>query len=162
MKPAWDQLGDAFRGSSEVLIGDVDCTVEVLLCEQYGVTGYPTIKYLTDSTPPKGEDYEGGREFDQLKAFADENLKASCGPQNTHLCDEAQTAILRKYMAMTASERKKILADNEKEIAAAEEKFKAGAAELQETYAKLQAAKDAAVKAVNTRELSLLKGIKPA
>ena len=79
-----------------------------------------------------------------------------------HLCDEAQSAILRKYMAMTASERKKILADNEKEIAAAEEKFKAGAAELQETYAKLQAAKDAAVKAVNTRELSLLKGIKPA
>jgi hypothetical protein len=39
MKPAWDELGDAFAGSATVLIGDVDCTVEESLCKKYGVEG---------------------------------------------------------------------------------------------------------------------------
>lgn len=39
-----------------------------------GVQGYPTIKYFTDATDPMGDKYEGGRDFDALKAFADENL----------------------------------------------------------------------------------------
>ena len=56
MKPAWDELGDAFAGSSTVLIGDVDCTVEESLCKKYGVEGYPTIKSFVGGGD--GEDYD--------------------------------------------------------------------------------------------------------
>jgi hypothetical protein len=39
MKPAWDQLGDEFAGSSSVLIGDVDCTADgEELCSKFEVS----------------------------------------------------------------------------------------------------------------------------
>jgi hypothetical protein len=34
--------------------------------------GYPTIKYFT--TDPMGDKYEGGRDYDALKEWCDENL----------------------------------------------------------------------------------------
>lgn len=39
MKPAWDQLGDEFAGSSSVVIGDVDCTADgEELCSKFEVS----------------------------------------------------------------------------------------------------------------------------
>ena len=62
MKPAWDQLGAEYADSTSVLIGDADCTASGKdLCEEYEVRGYPTIKYFTSETGPKGADYNGGR-----------------------------------------------------------------------------------------------------
>ena len=78
MKPAWDQLGDEYADSTSVLIGDADCTGSAKdLCEAHEVRGYPTIKYF-NSDNPKGADYSGGRDYDALKQFTEENLKASC------------------------------------------------------------------------------------
>ena len=158
MKPAWDQLSDEFSGSKTVIIADVDCTVEQSLCSKYGVRGYPTIKTFTGN--PDGDAYEGGRDFDALKKFADESLGPSCSNDNIDLCDDDQKATLEKYNKMSAAERKKIVDDTDKEIADLEENFKADVKKLQSKYEELMADKDATVKAVNTKELSLLKSIK--
>ena len=158
MKPAWDQLGDEFAGSKTVLIGDVDCTVEKDLCSKYGVRGYPTIKSFTGN--PDGDPYEGGRDFASLKKFADESLGPSCSNDNIDLCDDDQKAILEKYNKMSAAERKKIVDDTDKEIADLEETFKSDVKKLQASYEKLMADKDATIKAVQTKELGLLKSIK--
>jgi|EP01043_Picozoa_sp_COSAG02_P032978 thioredoxin-like negative regulator of GroEL len=158
MKPAWDQLGDEFAGSKTVLIGDVDCTVEKDLCSKFGVRGYPTIKSFTGN--PEGDAYEGGRDFAALKKFADESLGPSCSNDNIDLCDDEQKAILEKYNAMSAGERKKIVDDTDKEIADLEENFKAEVKKLQSTYEKLMADKDETIKSVQTKELGLLKSIK--
>ena len=158
MKPAWDQLGDEFAGSKTVIIADVDCTVEKDLCSKYGVRGYPTIKSFTGN--PDGDAYEGGRDYAALKKFADESLGPSCSNDNIDLCDDDQKAILEKYNAMSAAERKKIVDDADKEIADLEEKFKEDVKKLQASYEKLMADKDATVKATNTKELGLLKSIK--
>jgi len=160
MKPAWDQLGDDFADSTTVLIGDVDCTVEESLCGKYGVEGYPTIKYFTASTDPMGDSYEGGREYDDLKAFADENLGPSCSNDNLDLCDDEQKAILEKYNAMTADERQKIIDDAAATVEKAEEDAKAGVEKLQAQYEQLMKDKDETIKATNTPELRLLKTIK--
>jgi len=74
IKPAWDQLAAAFEDSSTAIIGDVDCTSDKSkdLCSKFGVRGYPTLKYFTESTDPMGDSYDGGRDFDALKAFADD------------------------------------------------------------------------------------------
>lgn len=71
MKPAWDKLGEAYKLSSSVLVADVDCTSDEgkSVCDSIGVSGYPTIKYFTDETGKKGEDYQGGRDFDELDKF---------------------------------------------------------------------------------------------
>ena len=158
MKPDWDSLGDTYADSKTVLIGDVDCTVEKDLCSKYGVRGYPTIKTFTGN--PDGDAYEGGRDFDALKKFADESLGPSCSNDNIDLCDDDQKATLEKYNKMSAAERKKIVDDTDKEIADLEENFKADVKKLQSKYEELMADKDATVKAVNTKELSLLKSIK--
>ena len=158
MKPAWDQLGDEFAGSKTVIIADVDCTVEQSLCSKYGVRGYPTIKSFTGN--PDGDAYEGGRDYAALKKFADESLGPSCSNDNIDLCDDDQKATLEKYNKMSAAERKKIVDDTDKEIADLEENFKADVKKLQSKYEELMADKDATVKAVNTKELSLLKSIK--
>ena len=87
MKPAWDKLGDEYKSSKTVLIGDVDCTKEQDLCQKYGVQGYPTIKYFTGATAATGDSYSGGRDYDTLSAWAKDNLGPSCGAENIDLCD---------------------------------------------------------------------------
>lgn len=101
MKPAWDKLIKAYEGSKTALIADVDCTAAGKeLCETHGVEGFPTIKW---GDPSSLEDYDGGRDFNGLKKFADENLKPLCSPANIDLCDEEKkktdfyiTGIVRK------------------------------------------------------------------
>ena len=79
MKPAYDQLGDEYADSSSVLIGDADCTASGKeLCNDNDVRGYPTIKYFNGETGPKGADYSGGRDFDSLKKFVEDNLEVKC------------------------------------------------------------------------------------
>mmetsp|Transcript_118577 Transcript_118577/g.330835 ORF Transcript_118577/g.330835 Transcript_118577/m.330835 type:complete len:138 (-) Transcript_118577:123-536(-) len=110
MKPAWDRLMDDFKGSTTSLVADVDCTESGKdLCEKHGVEGFPTIKY-GDPTDLKA--YEGGREYEALKKFADENLGPQCGPDYMDLCDEKTRKKIEKYQAMSA-------ADLEAKVAAA-------------------------------------------
>lgn len=149
MKPAWDQLADSFKSSKTSLIVDVDCTKDASkdLCSKYGVRGYPTIKYFTDSTDPKGDDYNGGRDFDALKAFADENLGPSCSPTNIDLCDEDSKAKIAEYQAMDMAKLEAEIAEKSKAAEDAESHFKAEVQKLQDKYQKLMSDKDEAVKA---------------
>lgn len=94
MKPAWDKLGDEYKDSSSVVIADVDCTVETDLCSTHGVSGYPTIKYFKDGAK-EGESYSGGRDFDGLKAWTEENLEVKCDVNAPDGCTEKET----KYIA---------------------------------------------------------------
>jgi hypothetical protein len=160
MKPAWDQLGDEFADSTSVVIGDVDCTVEEELCGKYGVEGYPTIKYFTGATDPTGDSYDGGREYDDLKAFADENLGPSCSNDNIYLCDDDQKAILEKYNAMTAEERQKIIDEATATVEKAENDAQEAVKGLQAQYDTIMKDKDELIKSTQTAELRLLKTIK--
>jgi len=48
MKPAWDSLGKEYADHPTVLIADVNCDVTKALCTEYGVTGFPMVKYWVD------------------------------------------------------------------------------------------------------------------
>jgi len=98
MKPDWDRLGDTYADSSSVLIGDADCTVEKELCSQYGVTGYPTIKYFTADTPADGERYNGGRGFDQLQTFVKDTLEVGCLLDDDSGCTDKEKTFMAKYL----------------------------------------------------------------
>jgi hypothetical protein len=89
-----------YEGDANRLIADVDCTTEgQSLCEKVGVQGYPSIKY---GDPSDLQDYNGGRDLDELKKFAEESLGPACGPANLDLCDEAKKKSLETYMKMSA------------------------------------------------------------
>lgn len=163
MKPAWDQLAEAFADSKTAVIVDVDCTKDDSkdLCSKYGVRGYPTIKYITDSTDPMGDKYEGGRDFESLKAFADENLGPSCGYNNLDLCNEKQKAEIEAVAAMSDADRTAKLKELEQKMDDAEENFKSEVEKLQKKYEKLSKEKDDTIAALGP-ELRVIRGVSNA
>merc|ERR1712048_910722 len=102
LKPDWDKLMDDYKDSKTGGVFDVDCTTDGKeLCEKHDVRGYPTIKW---GDPSDLQEYNGGRSFDELKRFADENLGPTCGPDNLDLCDEQDKAHIAKFSKMDIDE----------------------------------------------------------
>jgi len=90
---------DEFKDSTTSLIADVDCTAGGKdLCDKNGVRGYPTIKY---GEVGDLKDYSGGRTFDALKKFAEENLGPTCGPAHLELCSEEHKTKLETFLKMS-------------------------------------------------------------
>jgi len=158
MKPDWDKLMKEFKDSKTALVADVDCTAAGKpLCDSNGVQGFPTIKW---GDPASLEKYEGGRSFDALKKFADENLKPMCSPTNIDLCDDDKKAEIAKLQEMSDEDLEKEIEAKEKEMADAEETFKTEVQKLQEKYQQLQKDKEDALAAVKESGLGLMKAVK--
>lgn len=104
MKPAWDQLGDEYASSSSVVIGDADCTASGKeLCEEHEVRGYPTIKYFNGENP-KGADYSGGRTFEALKKFVEDELEVKCLIDNDEGCSDKEKEFMEKWKGKDKAE----------------------------------------------------------
>jgi len=89
MKPDWDKLAEKFNHKTNSHIVDVDCTEGgKKLCETYGVSGYPTIKYFKQGGDPKGDSYEGGREYADFKKFVTKMSKKPCDPSSLENCNK--------------------------------------------------------------------------
>jgi len=157
MKPAWDKLMEEFKDSKTAVVADVDCTVHQDLCGKHGVQGYPTIKY---GDPNNMEDYQGGRSFDDLQAFAKENLGPSCGPANLDLCDADQKKSVEDAMALSDADLDTKITDGEKALADAEDTFKSEVEKLQSKYESLMKEKDATIENVKKGGLGMLKSVK--
>jgi len=157
MKPAWDKLAEEFKDSKTALIADVDCTAGGKdLCSEVGVRGYPTIKY---GDPSNLEDYKGGRDFDALKKFAEENLGPTCGPANLDLCDADKKAQIEKISAMSAAD---LQAAVDEKVAAQENletDFKEFVEGLQKSYTEASEKKDKDVEAIKSSGLGLMKAV---
>jgi hypothetical protein len=157
MKPDWDRLMGDFKGHATAVVADVDCTAEGKpLCDSNGVQGFPTIKH---GDPSALEDYEGGRSYDDLKKFADENLKPNCSPSNIDLCDDDKKAEIEKLQAMDGAELKKLIKEKEDGIAAAEKSFEKSVKKLQRKYERLQKKKEAAIAEIKESGLGLMKAV---
>jgi len=157
MKPAWDKLIAAFADSKTALVADVDCTAGgQSLCEEVGVRGYPTIKY---GDPNNLEDYKGGRDFDALKKFAEENLGPSCGPANLDLCDDDKKAQIEKFQQMSATELEAAIKEKVDAQAKHESDFKEFVEGLQKQYTDANEKKDKDVEEIKNSGLGLMKSV---
>jgi hypothetical protein len=160
MKPAWDQLMGDYDGHASALIADVDCTAAGKpLCDSNGVRGFPTIKF---GDPNALEDYQGGRSYDDLKKFADENLKPTCGPANLDLCDDDKKAEIEALQALSADDLAAKIEAEEAKIEEAESTFEKELKELQETYERISKEKDDKIAGVKSAGLGLMKSVKAA
>jgi len=158
MKPAWDRLMKDFKDSKTALVADVDCTAEGKpLCDSNGVKGFPTIKY---GDPNNLEAYEGGRDYDSLKEFADENLGPSCGPANLDLCDDEKKAKIAEYTALGAEALGKKVDELEKQISDAESTFESELKKLQNKYQDLQKEKEDAIAEAKGAGLGMMKSVR--
>jgi len=156
MKPSWDKLMTAFKGHKSTLIADVDCTAQgEPLCEKVGVQGYPTIKY---GDPNGLEDYEGGRDYADLKKFADE-LKPSCTPVQLDACSDEEKELIIKYEAMPVSELTSGVEEKEQKIKDAETTFEKEVEKLQEKYESLEKEKSDTISEIKKSGMGLMKSV---
>merc|ERR1712151_321358 len=126
---------------------DVDCTADgKSLCNTVGVQGFPTIKY---GDPNDLQDYQGGRKFEDLSAFAKANLGPQCGPKNLDLCDDAKKAEIAKFSAMSVSELDAFI-----------EKGKATIEELEAGFKTFVGTLDARVKEAGDKKDEIMPGLR--
>jgi len=157
MKPAWDKLMKEYEGKDGALVADVDCTADgKSLCDREGVKGFPTIKW---GDPKNLEDYQGGREFKDIKKFADENLKPICTPANMDVCDDDQKAEINKIMEMSEEDLQAKIDEAEQKIKDAEETFQTKLEELQNTYQEIMKTKDDTIDKVKSSGLGMYKSV---
>merc|ERR1712048_1013130 len=153
-KPAWDKLIAEFKDSKTAVVADVDCTAGgKSLCDEVGVRGYPTIKY---GDPNNLEDYKGGRDFDALKKFAEENLGPTCGPANMDLCDAEKKALIEKFQGMSEADLASAIKEKEAAIEKLESDFKTFVEGLQKQYSDANSKKDTDLAEVKNSGLGLM------
>ncbi|EDO47340.1 predicted protein [Nematostella vectensis] len=71
LAPTYEQLGEAYTQSSDVIIAKVDADGDRDLGSRFDVKGFPTIKYFPKgSTTP--EEYNGGRDINDFIKFIEE------------------------------------------------------------------------------------------
>ena len=126
------------------------------MCEANGVQGFPTLKW---GDPANLESYEGARSFDELKKFAEENLKPVCSPTNLDLCDADKKAQIEGYQKMSSADLKKAIEEAETKMSDAESTFKEEVKKLQKTYEGLKDAMDEAVAEVKSSGLGYMKAV---
>ncbi|KAI0595668.1 thioredoxin-like protein [Biscogniauxia sp. FL1348] len=72
LAPIYEDLAQVFATSKDVQIAKVDADAERSLGQQFGVQGFPTLKWF-DGKSDKPIDYKGGRDLDSLTAFITEH-----------------------------------------------------------------------------------------
>lgn len=157
MKPAWDKLMKEYEGDKTALVADVDCTAAGKpLCDEHGVRGFPTIKW---GDPSALESYSGGRDFNALKKFAQDNLKPLCSVANIDLCDEDKKKLIQGYQAMSAADLSAKVASLEKDMKEVGETFDAEVKQLQAKYEELEKTKTERLKEIKDSGLSMMKSV---
>eukprot|EP00803_Ostreobium_quekettii_P001149 evm.model.scf_354.2 EVM.evm.TU.scf_354.2 scf_354:3633-5375(-) len=81
LKPAWEEAAGELKG--KVSMGAVDCTTENSVCEEYGVQGFPTIKFF-GARKHSPEAYQGGRDSASIVQFAMEKWNAMAPAPEVH------------------------------------------------------------------------------
>jgi len=118
MKPDWDQLAEKYADHELVTVADVDCTAGgESLCKKQGVSGYPTIKYYTVDKLGEGQDYQGGRTYDDFDKFTAETFKPPCDFKTLENCNDVQTEVIKELRDAPLEKIKKKI-DEQKAIAA--------------------------------------------
>ena len=78
LEPHWKKAAGELKG--KVKLGTVDATVFQELANQYGVRGYPTIKYFPAGAKSGPEEYDGGRTAEDIVNWAMEKHGESIPP----------------------------------------------------------------------------------
>ncbi|KAI7837719.1 hypothetical protein COHA_008441 [Chlorella ohadii] len=83
---AWIDLAKQLSG--RVKVGAVDCTQHKQTCDEFGVRGFPTLKWFGENKE-RPEEYSGGRDTGSLAAFATQHWSAQQPPPEVReLVDE--------------------------------------------------------------------------
>ncbi|KAG5486759.1 hypothetical protein LSCM1_08015 [Leishmania martiniquensis] len=69
MKPAWLELADLFPASGDVVIARVDASTHRGIAKEFGISGFPTLKFFSKKDKSGKKQYEGLRDVENLNFF---------------------------------------------------------------------------------------------
>jgi protein disulfide-isomerase A6 len=73
LAPIYEELATAFaKDADKVSIANVDADAHKSLGKQFGVQGFPTLKWFNGKPGSEPEDYKGGRDLESLTKFVAE------------------------------------------------------------------------------------------
>jgi len=153
----WEQLGADWDSHEIGMVAEIDCTAEESqdLCDT--IEGFPTLRYGDASDL---EDYNGGRTYEELVAFAKDTLSSKvCSVKNIDVCSDEKKAQIEKYMAMDFESLVAAIEVEEEKVNASEEKVEQGIKKLQETYEALIEEHQKTVQQVNDSGLKLMTAV---
>ncbi len=141
MASDWEKLAGDFESSTDALIAEVDCTDDKndKICSEHGIQGFPTLKY---GNPAALEDYQGGRDYDALKKFAEENLKPTCSPFNLELCEGEEKTKIETLFKMSEADLTTKIEEVDALVKTTDEEFEAEVQKLQDKYMKMMEESD--------------------
>lgn len=157
----WAKLSEDWIDDEVGLIGDVDCTDHSSgggkeLCNHLGIQSFPTLKY---GHPSDLEEYNGGRTYEDLAAFAKEHLIPICSVERVDLCDDEMKGVVQRYLDMSNSELEALIKMEEAVLDEAERTFSRTVDELTKKYEDAERVRKTTIEDVNNGELGLLRSI---
>jgi hypothetical protein len=160
MAADWDQLTHKWQGHEVGLVAEVDCTDHKSggkqLCEYLGIESFPTLKY---GDPHDLWDYDGSRSFDDLDAFAQENLVPLCSVENLHLCDTETKELLQEFVGKDIVQLKSLIQAEEMKLKQAEQEYKTTVDELAKEYDAAEASRRNAIDEVMGGPLGMMRQV---
>jgi len=112
LAPDYEKVGQSFEGESEVVIAKLDADDHKSVATEFGVSGYPTIKFFPKDNK-EGETYNGGRtpqdfvDFINTRAHTERTVGGGFSPNAGRNSDLDEIA--REFMSSASSARKSLL-----------------------------------------------------
>jgi protein disulfide-isomerase A6 len=72
LTPEYEKLAAVYRNEPGVKIAKIDCDAHAGVCKDFGVQGYPTLKWFSKTDKSEPQAYEGGRDVDSFVSFINE------------------------------------------------------------------------------------------
>lgn len=83
LAPEYEKAAEQLAADgSEVLLVKVDATIHGELAKEFGVGGYPTLKWFKGSDKSSPVDYKGGRKADEIVSWVTKKSGPACIPVN--------------------------------------------------------------------------------
>jgi protein disulfide-isomerase A6 len=119
LAPEYEKLAAVYRSEPAVKVAKVDCDANSALCQTYGVSGYPTLKWFPKSDKTTPIDYEGGRDVEAFVNYINEKTGAQRLANGRPGPNVGRVAELDEVVANYAAvEDKAALFEKAKEVAA--------------------------------------------
>eukprot|EP00535_Pseudo-nitzschia_heimii_P011743 CAMPEP_0197196012 /NCGR_PEP_ID=MMETSP1423-20130617/32126_1 /TAXON_ID=476441 /ORGANISM="Pseudo-nitzschia heimii, Strain UNC1101" /LENGTH=252 /DNA_ID=CAMNT_0042649775 /DNA_START=483 /DNA_END=1241 /DNA_ORIENTATION=- len=148
MAEDWSKLEGDFDGHDVAFVASVDCTNEdnIMICVEAGVQGYPTLVWGGSADL---QQYQGGRDYESLKAFADRYVtKPVCGLSTRDACTDEEKAAIDAVASKSDDELTKTAETVRDLLRSAENDFEEYVERLQVEFEKKQDEHDDRIRSI--------------